>query len=261
MAALRRRRLLGLAQAGAALAAVRGLGAAEPGPYALAPDFARAWALHRTRPAAAATQTARGVELAAGSPDRPDEGLALWARRRFERADFVATFDYTRLDEHDSGTAEGVFTCFYWAATGEGSARWPADVSAWTGYDEAEGVADLPTYARHARGARLSFDTRNAAHPERGERVRGRLLKADGSFEPLARDGRERVPFPTGGTRAVTILKRGDTVTFTAAPAGGPPATQILTHPTIAGLGGGWVGFRAAPGRRCRIEAFSLAPA
>lgn len=236
-----------------------GAWAASPASYHLVPAWQANWALHRTRPEEVARieQLPAGVEAITGRYTELAEGLALWAKTPVS-GDFRAMFHYTRTDMETVTTGNGIFTQFFWGMLGEGSPDWPEDVSAWDAYTEAEPVAD-DTYADHARGIRISFNTFNTTTTG-SDRVRARYFRLDGSRANLPPDGGVLLPFPfpVGEKRKVTLTRAGSTFTFAMEAPDGTVTRQSFTHQVVAEFLGGWIGFRVSAGRHCRIEGLVL---
>jgi hypothetical protein len=227
-------------------------------PYAMTPDYQVNWVLHKTSADAGATQIPTGVELHTSDPRLPTEGLSLWTRTPVD-GDFTARFRYTRLDAHEVSPERGMATLFYWATLGEGTAIWPTDISAWGGYTAAEPVVPT-TYAKHARGIRLSFNTFNSPRPRFSDQVRARyfFFTADEARPAIPPESQEVFRFPMGEARDIAIARQGDGLTFTSEAAANSVTRQSFKHPFIAQYRNGWIGFVLMPGRQCQIENFNL---
>jgi hypothetical protein len=238
-----------------------------PASYRLVPDWSEDWALHRTRPdVAGVIQLPAGIQAFTGDYHTVDQGFALWARTPLT-GDFKAMFHYTRTDTHTEDgtqtTPNGIYTQFYWSVVGEGSAAWPEDVSAWDAYTAAEPVTDA-TYVAHARGLRVSFNTYNTTGAAQSDRVRLRffpgtpsnklgIINAVESPPPL-------FPFPSGEEREITLTRQGTFFGFASEAPDGTVTRTTFASPVIAQDQGGWLGFRVAPGRQCRIENLVIVP-
>ena len=154
-----RRSLLAVGGATAAQGLVLGpLGAAPAlaaGGFALAPDYRANWAVQKTSAKARIVQITNGVraDTPASLADIDTGALALWSRQK-TAGDWTVAFGYRVLSRlSDPG---GTFCCFYLNGTGEGSARYPLDISKWKNIRPADEV-----YFRHRRGLRFSFATAN----------------------------------------------------------------------------------------------------
>ena len=135
----------------------------------------------------------------------------------------------------------GTFCCFYFNGQGEGSARYPADISRWKNIRPADSV-----YFRHSRGLRFSFATFNPDPQPGFPTAQLRLRYYDRSNGPLVGDGSPEVfPFTTGVPYLVAVTRKGSTLTVAVTDrTTGEQHAYAWTDARIAQWYNGQVGFR-----------------
>ena len=178
------------------------------GGFALAPDYRANWAVQKTSAKARIVQLANGVraDTPARLADIDTGALALWSRQR-TAGDWTVAFGYRVLSRlSDPG---GTFCCFYLNGTGEGSARYPLDISKWKNIRPADEV-----YFRHSRGLRFSFATANPDPKQDFPPGQLRLRSYDRSNGPLIEPSSPiEYPFTTKVPYLVAVTRQGSTLT------------------------------------------------
>jgi hypothetical protein len=203
-----RRDLLTLAGGLLAAPLLPAVPALAAGGFALAPDYRVGWAVQKTSAKARILQIADGVraDTPAKLADIDTGALALWSRQK-AAGDWTVAFGYRVLSRlSDPG---GTFCCFYLNGIGEGSARYPLDISRWKNIRPSDTV-----YFRHSRGLRFSFATANPDPKADFPPGQLRLRYYERSNGPLVLPNSPvEYPFTTGVPYLVAVTRKGSTLT------------------------------------------------
>ncbi len=180
---------------------------AEAASFALAPKYTDNWRVHKTSTKAAISPIADGIlaDTPSTAADITPGNVALWSRNRVS-GQWKVTFDYkVRSRLVDSG---GTFCCFYFNAVGQGTSRYPANISLWKNI-----TPDDSVYFKHSRGLRFSFATYNpVAHPELQYRMRLRRYSfSNGPY--ILPESADDFPFTTNVPYLVVVTRKGIRVT------------------------------------------------
>lgn len=231
-----------------------------PAGYALGPNYDDRWAFQAANPSQGTiTQEADGVILRGGTSTSVTDGdAALWARNAFASAAGTFSFRYTWLDGFTTTTGGGCFTRLYFLK-GDGTGSIEANPSEWSAADWGD-LGETRISTNCAVGVRWSLNTINSGSPGNSHQLRLRKYDGTGSLTAIAANGAEAFTFEVGVEYLITVVKSGNTITWTKTATGKTTETVSFTDPVFSDLTGGWLGFSAVNGRRCRIRAADLVP-
>lgn len=149
------------------------------------------------------TNSARGMELRAGSVYKNDaHHMVLWTKRTFE-GDLRIDYDFTRLDTSTNGVC-----ILYIQATGSGEHPYLKDITAW---NELRQVPSMDMYFAHMNAYHISYATpsikennftsyiRGRRYMPAGRTLKGTALEPDYSVTGL---------FETGVPHQITVIKK-----------------------------------------------------
>jgi hypothetical protein len=202
--------------------------------------FGTNWRVHKTSTKASIRQLSNGIlaNTPAVLADIDTGALALWSRQRAS-GNWTFTFGYQVVSRlSDPG---GTFCCFYFNGVGEGSSRYPANISKWRNIRPSDTV-----YFRHSRGLRFSFATFNP-DPVPGFPIHQlRLRRYNRSSGPVVPPNSAEVfPFTTGVPYLVAVTRQGNTLTVAVTDTNtGEKNSHSWTDARIAEWRDGHVGFR-----------------
>ena len=131
---------------------------------ALAPDYTANWRVHKLSSKVKVEQISGGIRASTSTLlDDIKYQVALWSKERVS-GDWTIKFGYKVISRLSA--SGGTFCCFYFNGVGEGSTRYPTNISSWTNIEPEDTV-----YFQHSRGLRFSFATANP-NPKFPERLR-----------------------------------------------------------------------------------------
>jgi len=180
---------------------------AEAASFALAPKYTDNWRVHKTSTKAAILQLPNGIkaDTPATAVDISSGNVALWSRN-WVGGQWKVTFGYKVLSRLvESG---GTFCCFYFNTVGEGTTRYPTNMSLWKNITPKDSV-----YFQNSRGLRFSFATYNpVAHPELQYRMRlRRYNRSTGPY--ILPESQPDFPFTNDVPYLVVVTRKGIRVT------------------------------------------------
>ena len=174
----------------------------------------------------------------------------VWPLKKFSGG-IKVEFDYTHYSAapFEGGTMSGLMLF----ASGDGSAGWPVDVTTWS----AQCCGNPSGYGPKLWGLQLNFASRT--DPRGYTLMRLRALKgSQGSYQELGLSTPD-FPFVNSRTYKFTVVRNGGTVNIAVRDlATGITKSLIVTHPYIANLKPGWVGFRQMQARSSKIANFKI---
>jgi hypothetical protein len=177
----------------------------------------------------------------------------IWPKRSVAGG-IKAEFDFTQLTAVPvpGGSMSGLMLL----ASGDGSAGYPTDVTAWGAQCCATPLTAIG-YAHHMRGLQLNFAYRNDPRGNSTIRLRG-LKGAAGDYEELG-ESAALFPFTNGRAYHITAVRAGSRLTVTARDTvNGTTRSFTITHPYIGALGSGWIGVRQMQARESKFANFKV---
>jgi hypothetical protein len=171
---------------------------------ALAPDYTANWRVHKLSSKVKVEQISGGIRASTSTLlDDIKYQVALWSKERVS-GDWTIKFGYKVISRLSA--SGGTFCCFYFNGVGEGSTRYPTNISSWTNIEPEDTV-----YFQHSRGLRFSFATANP-NPKFPERLRlRRYNRSTGPF--IGEQSPKEYPFTTGVPYLVAVTRKGTKLT------------------------------------------------
>jgi hypothetical protein len=203
---------------------------------------------------AAVTNEAQGMHLHAG-PRWKDEAhhMVLWTKQEFS-GDLKIEYDFTRTDMEDIGSV----ILIYIQATGDGSKKFPEDITKWNEY---RAVPEMGKYFRNMNLYHISYATGNPFIEGNGpDYVRARRYMPDGD----TLQGTELTPeyagtgvFKPGVTYRFTILKEAREISMKVQ---GPDETRVFwfKNDNLPAVTHGRIGLRHMFTRSARYKDFRV---